>query len=269
MKYDLFISDYDGTLGKAPAYISDEDISAIKEYIANGGIFAVCTGRMFCSIQRILRDYGISNGIVASYQGALIKDITTEETIFDGGLDVDTAVYVAETLLAEGLQLCVDIGDTMYFEKRTEYLDIYEKASRVKGVQVNSMADLIEVFNRPVPKIVGIGAPERITELTIKYKDIFADKNIVLNSGADQLLEAINPLCAKDVAVRKIAEYYNVPLDRVIAVGDSTNDITLLRGEWHGVAVGDAKDELKAVADEITVPFDQHPVSYLLKKYCL
>ena len=83
------------------------------------------------------------------------------------------------------------------------------------------------------------------------------------------MLEAINPECGKGQAVRFIADYYKVPLEQVIAVGDSTNDIELINGPWHGVAVGDGRDELKAVADEITLPFDQKPIKYLLEKYCL
>ena len=83
------------------------------------------------------------------------------------------------------------------------------------------------------------------------------------------LIEVVNPSCSKGVAVKFISNYYNIPLDKTLAVGDSTNDIELLSGSWHGVAVGDAKDALKKVAKEITVPYAQHPVSTLLKKYCL
>ena len=83
------------------------------------------------------------------------------------------------------------------------------------------------------------------------------------------MLEAINPDCGKGQAVRFLSNYYNIPLDQIIAVGDSTNDVDLISGPWHGVAVGSGRDELKAVADEITVPIEQKPVKYLLEKYCL
>ncbi len=268
MKYDLFISDFDGTLGKAPNVIADEDIKAIREYVSNGGIFAVCTGRMFCSIQRIMLEYGI-HGVAASYQGAVIKDVVTEESIFEGGTLPETAVFVVKTLLSEGVQVTMDIDDVLYYQNRTHYIDFYEGASRIKGIQVNSLVDLIEFYNKPVQKILAIAEPERISELTEKYRKDFKKMGVDINSGADYLLEVVNPTCGKDFAVRKLAEYYKIPLDKVITVGDSTNDVALLDGEWHGVAVGDAKDELKEVADEITVPFNEHPVSELLKKYCL
>ena len=83
------------------------------------------------------------------------------------------------------------------------------------------------------------------------------------------MLEAINPEYSKGNAVRFLANYYNIPLEQVIAVGDSTNDIDLITGEWHGVAVGDGKQELKAVAKEITLPFKEKPIKHLIEKYCL
>ena len=84
-----------------------------------------------------------------------------------------------------------------------------------------------------------------------------------------ELLECINKEYTKGRAVKFLSEHFNVPLSEVITVGDSTNDIPLLDGAWHGVAVGDAKDELKKVAKEITVEFKDKPILHLLKKYCL
>ena len=83
------------------------------------------------------------------------------------------------------------------------------------------------------------------------------------------LLEAVNPQTTKGRAVRFLADYYNIPLDQVLTVGDSTNDIDLVGGEWYGVAVGDAKEEHKALAKEIAPEFKDKPIKYLIEKYCL
>ena len=99
--------------------------------------------------------------------------------------------------------------------------------------------------------------------------EVYKGKGVKFNSGAKNLLEAINEKCSKGAAVRFLANYYGISLEQVIAVGDSTNDIDLISGSWHGVAVGDGREELKAVADEVTVPFKDKPVAYLLKKYCI
>ena len=61
MKYKLFLSDFDWTLGLAPDFVEQETIKAIKEYQKQGGIFVICTGRSYLSIKAVCEKYGISS----------------------------------------------------------------------------------------------------------------------------------------------------------------------------------------------------------------
>jgi hydroxymethylpyrimidine pyrophosphatase-like HAD family hydrolase len=118
-------------------------------------------------------------------------------------------------------------------------------------------------------KICFLGEDEVVNFVAKKFNDKYKGKGLKFNSGSKFLLEVINPDCGKVFAVRFLADYYGVPLNEVIAVGDSTNDIDLIGGNWFGVAVGDGREELKKVTDEVTVPFEDDPVKLLLEKYCL
>lgn len=267
MKYDLFVSDFDGTLGIAPGNIDAETVETVKEYVKRGGKFVICTGRMYTSIRDICLRYGLE-GLVISYQGAMINDIKTGDSIFMGGIDYPLAGEVAEKLLAEGIQTVVDIDDILYYEQSSPYTEFYEKAVHITGKKVKSLIELVNSEKKPVQKVGGICDPETAKRLTEKYSEIYKDK-LIINNGSSQLIEVINPACSKGFAVKFLSDYYNVPMDRIITVGDSTNDIELVRGAWHGVAVGDARAELKAVAKEITVPYKEKPVKVLLEKYCL
>lgn len=266
MKYKLFVSDFDGTLGKSAGdCIDEETVAAIKKYKEAGGVFAVCTGRMLTSIRPILLRYGLS-GLIVSFQGARINDIETGKSLLDGGIDYRLAAEVTLKLLEERVPTVADIGEVMYCEQLSPYTDFHKTFSEIKVV--DSLVDTILLKKQAVHKIVSAGEPSRIGALTKKYSDLYKGR-LICNNGSDLLLEVINPEYSKGNAVRFLAEYYNVPADKIIAVGDSTNDIELLSGEWHGVAVGDAKEELKKIADEITVPFKDRPVKTLLEKYCL
>ncbi len=266
MKYKLFISDFDGTLGKSAGNsIEPETVDAIKKFTDKGGIFAVCTGRMFTSIQPICLKCGLS-GLIASYQGAMINDIETGKSILDGGIDAVNASKIAKELIDDGVSTVADIGDVMYCEEFSRYTEFHKPFSKIEVV--NDLPKFIIETGKFVHKIVAVGEPDTINRLTKKYSEIYKGQ-FLFNNGADFLIEVINPKFSKGNSVRFLANYYGVPLDQVIAVGDSTNDIELLSGEWRGVAVGDARDELKAVADEITVQFKEQPVKVLLEKYCL
>ncbi len=268
MKYRLFVSDFDGTLGKAPDRIEPETVEAIKEYERRGGIFAVCTGRMFSSIRPICLKYGLK-GLVIAYQGAMIGDIETGKVVFSGGIEYKLAAEIVNYLLkTEGVSVLSDIDDVMYVQERTPYIDFYEHACKVKGVCVENLAEFITRKKSTVLKVGGIGTVELADKLTAELNEKYAGR-LVVNNGAPMFVEVVDKRFDKKFSVEFLAKHFGVPYDEIIAVGDSTNDIELLNGEWHGVAVGDAREELKRVAKEITVPYADRPVEYLLKKYCL
>lgn len=268
MKFDLFISDYDGTLGVAPKNnIDHETLDAINKFIAKGGVFVVCSGRETSSITRILKENGLK-GLVASFQGARISDLESGKYLFNGGLDAQTAVKLLDDVKPFGLTALAYTEDGFFYDEFTPNIDVYEKAVRLKG-EVCDVRQRILKENYKASKICWLGDDKVVNQVAEKMNEKHNKLGVKFNSGARNLLEAINSNCGKGQAVKFIADYYKIPLDRVLTVGDSTNDIELIRGEWHGVCVGDGRDELKAVAKEITVPFEQKPVKVLLEKYCL
>lgn len=268
MKYRLFISDYDGTLGSSATNdIDSETLAAINAFTDKGGIFVVCSGRETSSISTILREQNLK-GLVVSFQGARISDIESGKRLFDGGLDVKFALNIIREMRPWGFEPVMFVEDDVYFEQMSEHAKGYLNAIRLKG-KIAKAEDLLGNLSGKVCKICWLGDDAEINRAAVEMNQKYKGKGVYFNSGAKFLLEAINPDCSKGVAVKYLAEKYGVPLKEVLAVGDSTNDIELVRGEWHGVAVGDGREELKAVAKEITVPFKEKPVKYLLEKYCL
>lgn len=268
MKYKLFISDYDGTLGVAPENaIDSETLETINKFIKKGGIFVVCSGRETSSIMRILKKYDVK-GLLASLQGAKITDIESGAEIFSGGLSTEDALCALDAVEYTGLAPLFYHEGQMYYQEYNPYIGVYEKLVGFKGTIVDVKTKIKEIGAK-ICKICWLGEDELVTATAKKLNEKFNGQKIKFNSGATCLLEVINPECSKGNAVRILAEHFNIPLEQVITVGDSTNDIDLLVGPWHGVAVGDGKEELKAVADEITLPFEQKPVKFLLEKYCL
>ena len=266
MKYDLFVADYDGTLGGFDG-IKEETVNAIKEFEKRGGKFVVCTGRMFKNIRAICANYDIAD-VVVSYQGARINDRKSGNTIFADKIDTALAVHVLTSIKDLPVKPAVLSSDKLYYTENSSYIEMYKKIKVVEPVQVSDLAQGVAENKFDALKInvlcEGIEVSDFIKEYGEKYKG-----KLIVNSGGPSLAEFINPACSKGASVRFLSKYYNIPLDKVIAVGDSTNDIELISGAWHGVAVGDGKEELKKVADEITVPYKDQPVKYLLEKYCL
>lgn len=266
MKYDLFISDYDGTLGLGNV-VDEETCQAIKKFTEKGGIFVVCSGRETTSIVKILKQYNMQ-GLVVSFQGARISEIESGKVIYKGGLDAKMAVDVIDRVGDRGLTVIAYGENNVYAQKLTPYVEGYAKAVNLDVVFTDIKEEILRQKDN-ISKVCWLGDNDIVNQTADELNGVYKGVGVKLNSGAKNLLEAINPDCGKGVAVKFIADYYGVPLEKVIAVGDSTNDIDMLLGPWHGVAVGDGRLELKSVADEITVPFKDKPIKTLLEKYCL
>lgn len=266
MKYKLFVSDYDGTLGGFEG-INAETVKAIKEYENRGGKFVVCTGRMFKNIREICNLYDIAD-VVVSYQGARINERKSGETLFADKIPNPLATELLRSVKGLPVKAAVLSDNRLFYSENSAYIEMYKKAKVVELVRVPDLAGLVAANELDALKInvicEGVEVSDFIDEYNAKYNG-----RIIVNSGGPNLAEFVNPECSKGASVKFLSKYYGIGYDEIVAVGDSTNDIELIRGAWHGIAVGDGKEELKNVADEITVPYKENPVKYLLEKYCL
>lgn len=266
MKYKLFVTDYDGTLGGFEG-INGETVKAIKEYEKTGGKFVVCTGRMFKNIRGICSHYDIAD-VVVSYQGARINERISGRTLFADKIANPLAIELLKSVKNLPVKPAVLSDSRLYYTENSAYIEMYKKAKVVELVHVPDLAEEIAENRLDALKInvicEGLSVSEFINDYTNRYGD-----RIIVNSGGPNLAEFVNPAASKGASVRFLSKYYGINYDEIITVGDSTNDIELINGAWHGVAVGDGKEELKKFADEITVPYKEQPVKYLLEKYCL
>lgn len=266
MKYKLLIADFDGTLGNVPDYIHPDTVNAIREFQEKGGIFSIITGRSFSSVSSICEKYKL-DCTVASFQGARITDLKKRIDLFNDGISPTEAYVIIKEVLEYGFPVVAWADDSLYYKEESFYSYLYtNKLEQAKFVQTDDVAQRVLEDGNPVGKIC-IVVPENLTDEIVENISKRYKGKYTVNSGAKRLIEIIRPDLNKGHAVKRIAEYYGVKLSQVLTVGDSTNDLMLIDGEWHGVAVGDASEQLKKVAKEITVPYSENPVKVLIEKY--
>ena len=270
MKYKLVLADFDNTLGVGQGIVEQSTVETIKEYQKRGGIFVICTGRMYDSIIDICKENGFTGDLI-SYQGAIISNIESEEVYLSGGLSVDDQIEIVNSLLEEDGSILIDIDKKLYFNKFDKYSYWHCYGSRVFGEYEPDLISLIKEKNGTAQKVIFKEEKEKMIAVMEKLKKQFKDKYEVNMSTGEHgfLMEVINPVYSKGNAVKFLAKKYNIPMSEVMTIGDSLNDISFITCGAYGVCVGDGFEELKKVANEVTVPFKEKPVEYLLKKYCL
>ncbi len=248
MNYDIFISDFDGTLVKKDGTVSETNIAQIKKYRKAGGIFAVVTGRMLTAILPRLKELGLEEGVVAAFQGAVLADIATGRRIRESFFEEDLALRVVREMEALGLHIHIYVGDDFYANRRDGLLEAYETICRVKGiVETEPLSRKIQKEHLPVIKILAMTMPEERDGIRAALIEKFGEECFVTVSS-EWLVEVMPKGHTKACAVRFLSEYYNVKRERIAAIGDEHNDLPMLLEAGGKFAVANACDALKEIA---------------------
>lgn len=266
LPYRLIVSDFDGTLRRMTGGISDGNLSAVEKYTSEGGVFALCTGRMPVSILPYARQLGLK-GLIASYQGALITDIESGGVIRDGRISVTDAVQICLFLQKSGLHIHVYDGNDLYVNKDDEFRSWYEKACNVRGVLTPfSISKVVEEKRISPHKIVVVCAAEDRDEIWKSVAEFFGDR-FYITTSTENLVEIVMQGCDKGGALRYLADHYNIPIEQTIAIGDNYNDLPMLKAAGLGVAVENGEDALKKQAGFVTKSCDSDGVAYVIRKF--
>ena len=251
INYPLIVSDFDGTLVNEDGSISEKNKKAIADYVAAGGAFVISTGRLPAAIISRAQELGLV-GKVCCCHGAIIVDIQTKEVIFEGRLSLESTIAACKRM--EELDLHIQLYDLwdFYANKDDLPLRMYENTTKTKAIRVldRPLASLIEEKGVCAYKVLAMVEPENNAAL---LKTLQAENfdGCEVTKSADFLVEVVNKNYSKGTAVEFLANYYNVPLEKVIAVGDQINDMAMIERAGLGIAVNNADNALKEKANYV------------------
>ena len=236
-KFDgiLLTSDWDGTLCYN-GEVSKKNIDAINYFMENGGKFSVCSGRylsFFDQFSGIIKP----NTYLVTLNGALIIDPETKEKLHEGFCD---------KFLFDIIQKVLDSG--IEFLNINFYLPDSEPIQLTKEEYLSVKKDYM---NAKIYKILFRFPSE---EIALKAKALLLSSDMrgyTAMRSWNISLEIMKSEHGKDMAIRRLKEALGVKT--VVSVGDFENDIEMLKTADIGYAVGNATEELKSVADKITV----------------
>ena len=133
IRYGLILSDFDGTLVRSDDTIAQSTKDAIAQYCADGGRFAISTGRLPRGILPKAKALGLK-GAISCCQGAVIVDIETEEVLHYGAIPYETGLKICRKM--EEMDLHTHVYDIweFYANKHNENLQLYERLTETKAL---------------------------------------------------------------------------------------------------------------------------------------
>ncbi|SDM84209.1 Cof-type HAD-IIB family hydrolase [Kriegella aquimaris] len=266
MKYKILCSDLDGTLLSTKSDVSDFTIAEVSRIRKETKIILV-SARMPRSMTYLQRRLGIEHEPIICYNGALVLDGETEiaSTLID--LHHVTQIHtMADALL---IKLGLYYKDEWYVEEDTERVQkeiLYTRATPIFRATSETISDWKD-RKASAHKIMLMGTKETADILYPLLVENFSE-SLNLYRSNDTLIEVAPKSVSKLSAIKQLLNEGST-INDVISFGDNYNDIEMLKYSGYGVAVGNAREEVKAIAKSITLKNTEHGVAQFIKEHLL
>ncbi|VUW95749.1 Putative phosphatase YwpJ [Streptococcus constellatus] len=256
--YQLIAFDMDGTLLASQKTIANSSIAAIDRAHASGKQVALSTGRSLSELGLYEKDLqGIRYAILAS--GALIYDLEAKRTLAKQTLpaivvDKVRALAEAQDIMVVGMIDGQGYLQRSHFENIANYyMEIYTELYDKTAVLVDNIYDLLAKERDNFGKI-------NMYHLTADARDqsyeVLLPENITMIKAEVSGLELTAQGVEKGQGLAHLAKQLNLSMEEIIAVGDADNDESMIRAAGLGVAMGNANENIKGLADIIVADND-------------
>lgn len=270
MKYRMIVSDFDGTISNWDNTIPEENIKAIKDYVNHGGKFCISSGRMLQSLKKLVKKMGIDGYDIPlmSFQGSLITLPNSDEAIYSVAMNHDTIRKVVKFAYDKGYYCHIYGFEKFYVhEKNKINLDYCDFADIHDFIE--EVGDLLEFLDcnpdLPICKILFIADEKDLDKVLCEVSE-YMQGEAEFSQSAHILIESVDKLSGKGRAIEWYAKQNGIDIKDVIGVGDSMNDHSLIKSCGFGVAMGNANDQLKEIADYVTLKNDEAGLADLIYK---
>ena len=273
MAFDLIAFDMDGTLLDDEKHVLPSTIEAIRAATSAGKVVAIATGRspsMMLPYRDLLPD--VPYAICTS--GAHLLDLHRDSLLAEHAFDPAVIPQLLHTHQGKDVMLEIFSGTEAYDPAGSfdhlerygleEFHDTFVRACHevedIEGWLLQHASNIAKYIVHPV---VGEGAQDvlkRTLDCGIPVEAVF--------SLADSL-EFSPKGVSKGSALKDLCRLLDVPVEKCIAVGDSGNDLDMLRVAGLGVAMGNAQDEVKDVADVVVADNDHGGCAEAVYDYLL
>ena len=272
MDIKLICMDLDGTALQADRKSFSPRLNAALEAAHQKGIAIVpVTGRQYGLLPPAVTSHPVWENLVVTCNGGQIYRLGTGERLF--GLDIEEKALRQLLNISERFHIPIEMSvDSRLHLTQSSYdaqlphenLRFHVHTILAKsGIIVDSLeplcAQAVEKAQLPhIPAEIGSAVETALKSVAV---------SAVWSSHSS--MEITHPAANKGNGLAALCRLLEVPMASVMAIGDSGNDETMLRAAGLGVAMGNAPDFIKAVADAVTDTNENDGAAIAIERYCL
>lgn len=255
--------DIDGTLINSNKEITNNTITTLNNLYSRGIEIVLCSGRPNSYIINLSKKiYGIRYSI--SSNGAEIYDMHTKKNIYDSKINFNYISSIWNYCINNKLAIIINTKYEKYTNKFINNIKDYIILENIKTIKKKNIYQIVINFNNyeemnKLKEFITNNSSLKIINCSLDY----LNKNIY----GYHWFDIVNNDVSKGKAIKKLLSKLNIDKNNAICFGDSINDIEMFNECGIKVAMGNALDELKNIADYITDTNNSDGISKFFDKY--
>jgi Cof subfamily protein (haloacid dehalogenase superfamily) len=288
----LFVSDLDGTLLSNTKKISPENKEAIMAAQKLGVRIILATGRGMDSTLSYAKELEMDKygGYLVTNNGQQLYDLSTKHLQTNGVISQKDAQKAFEVAKELHLQLILSSQPGLAFYTPKELVPVrslYQVINKMLPYFgfIFRRFNYIQLFGflksshlrmlKNVDDVVGEYQKAGFAHIGPKIQKVEPLLREKLNQDFELMrvgglwIDGSPKGITKLTGIQQVMAMHHINYDEVMTVGDSQNDQTMIHAFPRGIAMGNAEEEIKTIASEITLSNSQHGVAHILKKYIL
>lgn len=252
----ILFSDLDATLLNDRKEIEKGTRAAIDAMLAQGHLFAACTGRPFASALKTVRQFGLDTKgcYIVSYNGGAIYDPSCDKMISYASIPLPVVRRMFAEAQKAGLYIHTYDGnqaDMVLACREGPQLQAYTAHTKLP---YRAGADVLDTLTDAPAKmiVISLDDSERLAQFQ-KENAGWAAEHLNSFFSCEQYLEYCPAGISKGAALKKLCAYLNIPVEDAVAAGDERNDISMIQEAGVGAAPRNAYPAVKECADYVCV----------------
>ncbi|WP_297281894.1 Cof-type HAD-IIB family hydrolase [uncultured Anaerococcus sp.] len=262
----LIALDLDGTLLGSDEEIVNKNKEVIKKLHDKGIKIVIATGRPFNGFWWIREELGLEDyeDYSISNTGAFVRRNADAKIIIDNSMDKKDYEKISSLIEDEDIQLGLFTKDVLY-NNADEVNEGFKKDQEILRMPRQKFKDFEDIEEK-IARVNFMGTEEVLDKFYDKVKEDL-EKDYMLIRNETYSLEVHQKSSGKANSLKRLCEYLDIDLDKVIYFGDGSNDKESLELAGFGIAMGNANDESKKAADKETLSNDDGGVGKFLEQF--
>jgi Cof subfamily protein (haloacid dehalogenase superfamily) len=263
-KIDYIAIDVDDTLLNSKHELTERTEKAIKAAIAQGVRVGLATGKTWFSTKEFITRLGI-NAPGIYIQGLSVNNpdgtIVQQQT-----LSVSLLRRVITFVEERGFDVVAYAGNRLITRQNSPRVDWLGNFHEPIPEGVGPLQNVLDGL--PINKLLIIGKddPKRVAAVRWQLERQLDGKARLMEIMLKDVVEVLPAGASKGITLRALMKSLNIPMENVMAVGDARNDIEMLQFAGIGVAMGNAPDDVKAVADYVVASHDEDGLAEAIER---